>query len=67
MHRQCFDAPQAEEKKKFSGMTLFGFVITYVKFGLKLMVAKCLLPMISRNELSITLSVLCSMTIRTFY
>ena len=43
-------------KTKFSGTTLFAFIITCVKFKLKLMSAKFFLPMISNNELSITLS-----------
>ena len=39
-------------------MTLFVFIIISVKFQLKLMSAKFFLPIISWNELSITLSIL---------
>ena len=43
---------------KFSRNTLLSYIVVSQKFKLKLISAKFLLPMISRNELSITLSTL---------
>ena len=47
---------EGKQQTKFSGMTLFSFIIISAKFQLKLMSAKYLLPMIFINKLFITLS-----------
>ena len=43
---------------KFSRNTLVSYIVVSQKFELKLISAKFILPMISRNELAITLSTL---------
>ena len=53
---------------KFSRNTLLSYIVVSQKFKLKLIIAKFLLPMISRNELFITLSTLwlfCLVRVRT--